>query len=152
MASTKARDLLCGCGVDLAVDADHTAEGRDRIGLKRAAIGIDDGRAGRGSAGIRVLDDDDGGGVELADQLPAGVEVDDVVVAQLLALQLAGVGHAFATAVGVECSVLVRIFSVPQGLQEGVDDANRCRQLLLREDGLPLGSSMLSSAVAIPAS
>jgi hypothetical protein len=46
-----------------------------------------------------VLDDGDSGalgGIELGDQLEGGVRVGDVVVAELLALELAGGGHAGA--------------------------------------------------------
>ena len=75
--------------------------------------------------------------VELADELPAGVEVDDVVVAELFALKLAGVGDAFAAAVDVECGFLVGVFAVAEGLQEGVDDADRSREFVVREDSFP---------------
>ena len=58
------------------------------------------------------------GSVELADQLPAGVEIDEVVVAELLALELLGGGDAGAAAVGVEGGALVGIFAVAEGLRE----------------------------------
>jgi hypothetical protein len=41
-----------------------------------------------------VLDDDDGGLVELLRQLPAGVQIDEVVEAELLALELVSAGDA----------------------------------------------------------
>ena len=55
---------------------------------ERFLVGLEDGVAGGGSAGIGVLDDDDGGFVEFLRQLPAGVEIDEVVEAELFALQL----------------------------------------------------------------
>ena len=67
-------------------------------------------------------------GVEFADQLPAGVEIDDVVVAEFFALKLLGGGDAFAAAVGVEGGALVGVFAVAEGLGEGVDDADGGRQ------------------------
>ncbi len=85
-----------------------------------------------------MLDDGDGGvglGVELADQLPAGVEVDDVVVAEFFALKLLGGGDALAAAVDVEGGLLVGVFAVAEGLGEGVDDADGWRQDFLLEDG-----------------
>ena len=38
-------DLRGGCAVDLAVDADDAAEGRDGIGLERALVGLEHRRA-----------------------------------------------------------------------------------------------------------
>ena len=63
-----------------------------------------------------MLDDDDGGFVKLADQLPAGVEVDEIVVAEFFASKLEGGGYAFAGAVGVESGALVRVLAVTQHL------------------------------------
>jgi len=71
-----------------------------------------------------VLDDDDGGLVELADELPAGVKVNDVVVAEFFALKLLGCGDALSAAVDVESGLLVRVFTITKGVGEGIDDAN----------------------------
>jgi hypothetical protein len=54
-----------------------------------------------------VLDDDYGRLVELLGQFPAGVEIDEVVEAQFLALKLGCAGDAEAGAVGVEGGALV---------------------------------------------
>ena len=54
-------NLFGGGAVYLSVDADDATEGRDRIGLERAAVGVEDRRARRSSAGVGVLDDDRGG-------------------------------------------------------------------------------------------
>ena len=63
-----------------------------------------------------MLDDDDSGLVELLSQLPAGVQIDEVVEAELLALELASAGDAEARAVGVERGALVGILAVAQRL------------------------------------
>jgi len=78
-----------------------------------------------------VLDDDRRRLVELANQLPTGIKINDVVVTQLFTLQLPRVGDASATAVRIQRSLLVWIFTVTQRLQHRVDHANRRRQLLL---------------------
>jgi hypothetical protein len=59
-----------------------------------------------------VLDDDDGRFPKLLRQLPAGIQVDEVIETQLLALQLRCAGNAPAGAVGVERGALVRILAV----------------------------------------
>ena len=84
------RDLLGGGSVHLAIDAEHAAKGGDGVCGECAGVGVEDGRTGGGATGIGVLDDDDGGFVELTDELPAGIEVDQVVVRELFTLQLFG--------------------------------------------------------------
>ena len=51
---------------------------------------------------------------EFLGEVPRGLQVDDVVVGKFLALELAGVGDAYAGAVGVHGGFLVRIFAVAQ--------------------------------------
>jgi hypothetical protein len=63
------------------------------------------------------------GCVELGGERPAGVEIDEVVVAELLALQLVGVGDAEWCAVGVERGGLVGVFAVAERVLERGDDA-----------------------------
>ena len=65
----------------------------------------------------------DGGLVELLRQFPAGVEVDEVVEAEFLALELRCAGDAEAGAVAVESGALVRIFAIAQGLGQREVDA-----------------------------
>ena len=135
MASTKSLAISSAAAASTSRLMPMTpTEGGDGIGLERSEVGLEDGGAGGGSAGVGVLDDDDGGLVELADQLPAGVEIDDVVVAKLFALELLGGGDALAAAVGVERGLLVRILAVAERLRQRVDDADRWRQIFLRED------------------
>ncbi len=52
--------------------------------------------------------------VELLRQVPRGLQVDDVVVAEFLALKLLAVGHALARAVAVQRGFLVRVLAVAQ--------------------------------------
>ena len=53
--------------------------------------------------------------VELLRQIPRGLQVDNVVVGKLFALQLARIGNALpARGVGVHRGLLVRILSVAQ--------------------------------------
>ena len=118
-------DFGGGFGVDGAVDADDSAEGGDGIAGESLLVGLEDGVAGCGAAGVGVLDDDDGGLVELLREFPAGVEVDEVVVAELFALELRCAGDAEAGAVGVERGALVGILAVAEGLGERHIDAER---------------------------
>jgi len=61
--------------------------------------------------------------VHRGDQFEGGVGVGDVVVAQFLALQLAGVGDAGPRqAAGVEGRRLVRVLAVAHGLDQGPGD------------------------------
>ena len=82
------RDLLGGGGIQRAVEGDDAAERADRIAFQRAAIGLEQVLTLGDAAGIGVLDDGDGGPLELGHQLESGVRVVQVVVAQLLALKL----------------------------------------------------------------
>ncbi len=60
---------------------------------------------------------------ELLRQLPAGVEIDEIVEAKFLALELGCAGDAEAGAVGVEGGALVGVFTVAQGLGKRHVDA-----------------------------
>ena len=75
-----------------------------------------------------MLDDDDGGFGEFGDELPAGVEVDEVVVGELFTLELLRGGDAGGGSVGVEGGLLVRVFAVAEGGGLRVDEAERSRQ------------------------
>ncbi len=70
-----------------------------------------------------MFDDDAGRSLELGHQLIGGVGVGDVVVAQLLALDLGGVGHARTLLAGaVEGAGLMRVLAVTQGLGQRTGD------------------------------
>ena len=87
-----------------------------------------------------MLDDHTGRLGEFGHQFVGGVGIGDVVVAQLLALQLAGVGDAGAT-VGraIEGARLVRVLAVAQGLGEAAGDGFADRGRILDPVGEPGG-------------
>ncbi len=60
-----------------------------------------------------MLDDRGGGLIELLDQLPGRVQIHQVVVGKLLALELLGAGDS-AAAVRIQRGLLMRILAVPQ--------------------------------------
>src|SRR3546814_12369847 len=68
------------------------------------------------SAGVGVLDDDDGGRsvAELADQLQRRIRIVEVVVGKLLALHLPGLGDAgrCRTHGQIERGFLMRVFAI----------------------------------------
>ncbi len=72
-----------------------------------------------------MLDDDDGRLVEFLREFPAGIEVDKVVEAELLALQLSCAGDAEAGAIAVQGGALVRILAIAEGLGQRHVDAQR---------------------------
>ena len=119
-------DVGDGAGVGAVqrtVDRDHPAEGRDGVAFQRAGVGFRQVLADGHAARVGVLHDDHGGLFELGHQLIGGVGVGDVVVAQLLALDLGGVGHTRTALPGaVEGARLVRVLSVAQGLGQRTGD------------------------------
>ena len=123
-------DFLGGLTVYWAIDPDDSTERRDGVARKGFLICLKNRISSSGTAGIRVFDDDDGRGVELLREFPAGIEVDEVVVAEFLALQLAGTCDAKAGGVGVERGTLMRVFAVTEGLREGHVDTKRVREHL----------------------
>ena len=88
-----------GFSIDVAIDADDSAECGDGIARERLLIGLENRWSRCGAAGIGVLDDDDGRLVEFLRKFPAGIEVDEVVEAELFALQLRCAGDAEAGAI-----------------------------------------------------
>jgi hypothetical protein len=145
-------DLLGG-GVDLAVDADDASEGGDGIGLEGAAVGLEDGAPVAAPQGLVCLMMATAALVELADELPAGVEVDEVVVAEFLALEL------LAAATPVRCR---RCRARPSGA--GFRRSGGCwleREMMRRQCGgaslgrrarCAVGGGRASSVVAMAAS
>jgi len=82
------RQPLGGGGVDRLVERDDAAEGAQRVGRKRALVGLQRAGAERDAAGVVVLDDDARGLGEIAHEAARGVEVEQVVERQLLAVML----------------------------------------------------------------
>src|ERR1700722_6153442 len=81
-----------GFGVDGAIYADNAPEGRDWVTFESAFLGFGERFAGRGSAGVGVLDDGDNRLVEFLCEIPGGLQIDNVVIGEFLALKLAGIG------------------------------------------------------------
>ena len=65
--------------------------------------------------------------IELTNQLPAGVEVYDIVIAQLLALQLSRIGDSAPAPIGVKRSTLMRVLAIAQHPDQRVHDPHRPR-------------------------
>ena len=119
-------DLGRGVGVEQAIERDDAAEGADRIGAQRQLIGFEQRLADGEATGVGVLDDGDGRrcGVEFRDQLESGVGIVEIVVAERLALHLAGGGNAGALfARGVEGGPLVGVLAVAHDLAQLTGEA-----------------------------
>ena len=116
-------DLLGGRLINVAVEAEYAAERTSIRGI--AGPGPDkslDQRLGRGgAAGVVMLQNHCRGAGEFANQIQRTIEIENVVIGQLLAVQHLGRGDRCvpATRFGVEGGALVRILAVAQGLQFG---------------------------------
>ena len=109
-------DFSGGFRVNSSIDADDTSKSGDGIGGEGFLVGLKDCCSGGCAAGVCVFDDDDGGLVKLLGQFPAGVEINEVVEAQLFALKLGCTGDTQAGAVRIKSGALVRVFPVAEGL------------------------------------
>ena len=112
------RDRLGRRFVERTVDGDDPAECRDGVARERGLVCLDQ-RVARGDAArIGVLDDHHRRRAvpEFADQFERGIGVVVIVVAELLALHLPGLGNAVHAArrLGIERGNLVRVLAVPQ--------------------------------------
>ena len=102
--------------VHAAADRDDAAERRERVARERAAEGLGDGVADGRAARVVVLDDDGGRAVEVARERDGGVEVEQVVEGELLALEHLEADDRVRRRVGlpVERRALVRVLAVAQ--------------------------------------
>ena len=115
----KVLDQLIG---NLAVAGDDAAEGALGIAGKSAVVGSRDVLGNGGTAGVLVLEDYAGRLVELADQVPSGVGIQIVVVAERLALDLLGAherelrarGVLAALGKAIDCGFLLRVLAIAQ--------------------------------------
>jgi len=120
--------------IDDGVERDDRTECRRAVGRERAPIRVGGVPAQRDAAGRRVLDDDASGARVLI--LPRrhrhdrGVDIQQVVERQLLAVQLMHVADAGFVR-HVQRGALVRILAVAQRLLPLHHDAQRRRQRLL---------------------
>ncbi len=108
------RHLGSGVAIDRAIDADHSAERRHRIALQRPLVSLDQRGRYSCAAGIGVLDDGADNLVELLRQVPRRLQIDDIVVAELFALELLAIRYSLTRAVGIERGLLMRILAVAQ--------------------------------------
>ena len=76
-----------------------------------------------------MLDDRHGGLLKLLDQLPGGVQIDQVVVAKFFALKLLRPRDPGARAVSIERRALVRVFAVAQVGRLGVGKEQGRREM-----------------------
>ena len=111
-------DRLGGRRIERAVGGDDPAEGRHAVAGERFLPGIEQAVARRNAAGIGVLDDDDGRSAvaELGDELERGIGVVEIVVAELLALDLLGLGDAARRGSDgqIKRRLLMRVLAVAQ--------------------------------------
>ena len=89
-------DRFGGRGVERPVDRDDPAERRDAVAGERLVPRVEQAVARGDAARVGVLDDDHRrrAVAELGDQLERGIGVVEIVVAELLALHLLGLGDA----------------------------------------------------------
>ena len=97
-----------GRHIDRAVEADDATKGRERIRVAGTHVGLGGAGAGRHAARIRVLDHRGGRFAELEHDAQRRVEIEEVVVRQLLALQDGGVAEPVARILGVPGGALMR--------------------------------------------
>ena len=106
--------------VERPVGGDHAAEGAHRVAGPRLLVGGSEGAAESDAAGVAVLDDGDGGRIELAHQPIGRVGIGQVVVARLLALDQRGLGHTGGRrGIDVEGSDLMGVLAIAQHLAAG---------------------------------
>ena len=113
-----------GFGGDGSVEAEDAAEGGDWIGFAGAAVGLDLGLGvGGQAAGHGVLDDRDSDVVEVVGRGPGGLQVEDVDVGELQAVELLDAGEfgvaKLGGAGGVEGAGLVGVFRRSGGSGDG---------------------------------
>ena len=107
---------------NLAVAGDDAAEGALGIAGEGAVVGSRNVLGHGGAAGVLVLEDHAGRLVELADQVPSGVGVQIVVVAERLALDLLGAherelrarGVLAALGKAIDRGLLLRVLAIAQ--------------------------------------
>ena len=122
-----------GFGRDGSVEAEDAAECGDWISLAGAAVGLDLGLGVDGqAAGHGVLDDRDGDVVEVVGGGPGGLQVEDVDVGELQAVELLDAGE-FAVAKlggasGVEGAGLVGVLAVSKVLETAQGDGEQFRE------------------------
>jgi hypothetical protein len=132
--------------VERGGDGDDGSERGHRIARARRGDRRRRRAAERGPTGVVVLDEDRGGPVELRLQIHGeterGVEVEQVVIGQLLALKGRGGGEALGRRLGVDVPPgrLVRVLAVAQGLSPRQRRAERRRDRRVGLEALGQGA------------
>ena len=130
-------DLAGGRPVELAVDPDDAAERRDRVGLERVPVGLDELVVRRQPDGVGVLDDRDGRRRVVAGDAVGRIEVEQVVERRAVALELGRVGQRAAAMGGlaIERGALVRVLAVAQVVDLLEDEREPAREGVARRSG-----------------
>ena len=118
---------LGGLPVERPVYRYDAAKGTYRVGGKGFVIGTCQGISRGEPARIAVLDDRHSRCIEVLGRLPTAVQVQPVVVAHLLAVELLKRGRGVA--VPVEGALLMRVFSIAHHLHTLKIQPNLCRHL-----------------------
>ena len=110
--------------VDLPVDHDHAAEGRERVGRERLLVGLEHPVPDRHPARVVVLDDHAGRLVEVGKDPAGRVEVEHVVERERLAVELRKAGQEVARKAdfAVERPTLVGVLAIGEFEQLLVGD------------------------------
>ena len=128
-------DLAGGRPVELAVDPDDPAEGRDRVGLEGVPVGLDQLVVRGEPDRVGVLDDGDRRRRVVAGDPVRGVEVEQVVERRHLALEPRRVGERAAAVrrLAVERRALVRVLAVAQVVDLLEDEREVAREGVARD-------------------
>ena len=84
--------FLRGGKIDGTVNTDDASERRDWVAFESAFVCFGQSLACSRTARVGVLDDGDDRLIKFLGEIPCSLQVDDVVVGEFLALELAGVG------------------------------------------------------------
>ena len=122
-------DLLGSLKVDGTVAHQHATESRDGVASQSGEVSLFHGLAAGDATGVVVLEDGEGRLVELTDEVETCVEVEQVVVRQLFAVQL--LEHRVEVA--IEGAFLMRVLTITQGRAFFFGDTQRLRCVVFRE-------------------
>ena len=103
-------NFFSGFLVNGTVAHQHTAKSRNGITGKGSQIGFFDGRTASQTAGVVVLKDSESRRVEFTKQVKSSIQVKQVVVRQLLAMEL--LKHRIQVA--IKSALLVRVLAISQ--------------------------------------
>jgi len=124
--------------VDGSIEADDPAEGRKRVGVTGANVCVGGRAAGCGSARVRVLDNGRRGFVELEHDAGGRVEIEEIRVRQLLALQHFRRAERRPRIFAIPGGFLMRVLAVPEitKLPQRQVQRLRCQSWRVQKDPL----------------